>query len=104
MLSMKIPTIADLYSKLHEIRCHIAKATLSSIILDKAVQYCTSSSNFYFDDSPLFVFHYNLGNTELSIQFDQHQIKIITNVQHQLLPGHSRTRLTDFNPEFPIEK
>jgi hypothetical protein len=39
--------------------------------LDKAIQYCTNASDFYLDDSPLFVFQNNLGNKNLSIQFDK---------------------------------
>ena len=87
MMSLKIPSIGTLFGNLHSIGCPIAKSTLSSIILDKAIQYCTNSSDLYLDESPLFVFQYNLGNESLSIQFDKNQVKIFTNKQLHLLPG-----------------
>jgi hypothetical protein len=59
MICLKIPMIKNLFSNLHKIGCPIAKSTFSSIILDKAIQYCTNASDFYLDDSPLFVFQYN---------------------------------------------
>jgi hypothetical protein len=43
MMSLKIPTLDILFGNLHRIGCPIAKSTLSSIILDKAIQYCTDS-------------------------------------------------------------
>ena len=55
--------------------------------MDKTIQYCTSSNDFYFDDSPLFVFRYNLGNPNLLIQFERNQVKIYINEQIHLLPG-----------------
>ena len=87
MMSLKIPTIDVLFGNLRKLGCPTARSTLSSIILDKAITYCTNSSDFNLDDSPLFVFQYNLGNKNLSIQFDKNQVKIFTNEQLHLLPG-----------------
>jgi len=79
MMCLKIPMIKDLFANLQKIQCPIAKQTFSNVILDKAIEFCTNASDFYLDDSSLFVFQYNLGNKNLSIQFDKNQVKIFTN-------------------------
>ena len=87
MMSLKIPTLELLFGNLDRLDCPVARSTLSQIILDKAIKYCTSSHDFWLDDSPLFVFKYNLGNPNLSIQFEKNQVKIYMNEQIHLLPG-----------------
>ena len=77
----------DLFANLQKIQCPIATQTFSNFILDKAIEFCTNTSDFYLDDSSLFVFQYNLGNKNLSIQFDKNQVKIFTNEKIHLIPG-----------------
>ena len=56
MMSLKIPGLDILFGNLDRLSCPVSRSTLSQIILDKAIRYCTSSTDFWLDDSPLFVF------------------------------------------------
>jgi hypothetical protein len=87
MMSLKIPGLDILFGNLDRLSCPVSRSTLSQIILDKAIRYCTSSTDFWLDDSPLFVFKYNLGNKNLSIQFEKNRVKIYNNEQIHLVPG-----------------
>jgi hypothetical protein len=46
MMCLKIPII-NLFTNLHKIGCPITKSTFSNIVLDKAIQYCNNTSDFY---------------------------------------------------------
>ena len=72
---LKIPEMDNFLTHLNRLLLPTAKSTISSIILDKIIEFCTSSSDMYFDDLPLFVFQYNMGNKNLSIQFDKNEVK-----------------------------
>ena len=53
MMSLKIPKLDILFGNLDKLSCPVSRSTLSQIILEKAIKYCTSSTDFWLDYSPL---------------------------------------------------